>query len=218
MKRLPVILSGTLLAGVLLSSCSPSAAGPTTSPVAVRTPSPQVAPTPTPPAYVDVSDLTFSDLSGMVFTFSSGAGAWSTQVEILPDGTFTGCHSDADMGASGPDYPNGTYYECAFSGTLSSLTRTGDYAYSMTCDSITQEGTVDEVVIEDGRRCITSYPYGFDDVEELALYLPGKKLGDLPQSFLDWVGLGGSVDADADGVLPFYGLYNVAGEQGFRQG
>ncbi len=164
----------------------------------------------------EVSDLTFADLVDMVFYFSSGVGAWQTEVKISADGTFNGYHSDADMGDTGSDYPNGTQYFCSFSGKFSSLTKTGDYQYSMKCDFITQEGTAGEVEIgEDGVRYITSSPYGFDNADEFILYLPGKRIDELPEEFKDWVGSPRATNFVGVDTLPFYGLYNVSGKQGF---
>ena len=49
----------------------------------------------------------FSDLSDRVFYFSSGAGAWWTELRIQGDGSFEGHYQDADMGDSGDAYTNG---------------------------------------------------------------------------------------------------------------
>ncbi len=228
MKRAAGVLSAVILMGILLTSCNQPTSEketPTQSSDAassqVESALPEPDPTPaesTAPSaaitYPDIDDLEFSDLAGMEFVFASGAGAWGTVVEFSSDGTFSGQHSDSDMGDTASDYPNGTCYECSFSGTFSSLTKIGDYEYSMKCESITQEGTPEEIVIKDGRRHITSTPYGFDDIDEMIVYLPGKKLQEMPEEFLQWVGAW-DTDFDDGDVLSFYGLYNVAGKQGF---
>lgn len=59
----------------------------------------------------------FAQLDGSTFYFC-WAGAWSTELVVSPDGSFTGYYHDTDMGDSGADYLNGTRYECDFSGTL----------------------------------------------------------------------------------------------------
>ena len=53
----------------------------------------------------------FERLDGSTFYFLSGAGAWSTELVVSPDGSFTGYYHDTDMGDSGAGYPNGTRYE-----------------------------------------------------------------------------------------------------------
>ena len=47
----------------------------------------------------------FERLDGSTFYFLSGAGAWSTELVVSPDGSFTGYYHDTDMGDSGADYP-----------------------------------------------------------------------------------------------------------------
>lgn len=48
------------------------------------------------------------------FYYSSGAGDWSTQLVLQPDGSFTGHYEDRDLGATGEENPNGTLYYCDF--------------------------------------------------------------------------------------------------------
>jgi len=119
------------------------------------------------------------------------------------------------MGDSSPEYPNGTVYECSFSGKFTSLEKTGEYEYSMKCELLTWEGTIGEEKIVDGVRVITSEPYGFDNADEFFLYLPGKETSGLPEEFLQWVSMPRALDFESIDVLEFYGLYNVRGEQGF---
>jgi hypothetical protein len=164
---------------------------------------------------VSSGDLKYSDLTGLPFYFSSGAGAWSTAVEILQDGTFSGYFYDRNMGEKGTDYPNGTMYECSFKGKFSPLKKINDYEYSMKCDSLTTTGTEGSEKIVDGVKIITAGPYGFDNANDFFLYLPGKKLVELPEGFLIWAHVY-SDTIDPAQTLAFYGLYNAGGEQGFR--
>jgi hypothetical protein len=164
---------------------------------------------------VSDGNIKYSDLAGLPFYFSSGAGAWSTAVEIMHDGTFSGYFYDRNMGEKGIDYPNGTMYECSFRGKFSTLKKIDDYEYSMKCESLTTTGTKDSEKIIDGLKIITAGPYGFDNANEFFLYLPGKKLVDLPDEFLTWVHIYPD-NIDPSGTLAFYGLYNVADTKGFR--
>jgi hypothetical protein len=166
---------------------------------------------------VSDGNLKYSDLAGLPFYFSSGAGAWSTAVEILPDGAFSGYFYDRNMGEKGNDYPNGTMYECSFRGRFSPLKKINDYEYSMKCELLTTTGAKGGEKIVDGLKIINAGPYGFDNADEFLLYLPGKKLVDLSDEFLKWVHIySDSIDPAGNQTLAFYGLYNVADKTGFR--
>lgn len=158
-------------------------------------------------------EFQFSDLSDRVFYFSSGAGAWFTELRIKGDGSFEGHYQDADMGDAGDDYPNGTLYYCDFYGNFDQLEKVDDLTYRMklSCISFRQEPEQEEII--DGVRYIYSAAYGLDG-EDFYLYLPDSKVADLPQSFREWVGYY-NLEAVQEEKLNFYGLYNVQGEQGF---
>ena len=170
--------------------------------------------------FADKDDFTYADLAGISFVFASGVGAWMTEVIIQSDGSFRGEHWDSDMGDDGPGYPNGTQYYCNFSGKFSPLIKVGPYEYTMRCESMTQEGEPGETVIaaDDGIRYIISESYGFDDADIFYLYLPGRKVDDLPEMFLDWVSMPRAITFEKGDVLEFYGLYNAGGETGFSGG
>ena len=68
-------------------------------------------------------DELFAHFEGMEWSFCSGAGAWSTDLQIRPDGTFTGQFHDSEMGESAEAYPDGTVYICEFSGRFSVVSR-----------------------------------------------------------------------------------------------
>lgn len=166
--------------------------------------------TPSEIVYTDNDQLSFSDLDGIEFWFGSGAGAWCTTVTIQADGTFSGYYSDSEMGSRGYMYPDGTRYECSFKGQFSALTKSGDYQYSLKCESIEIQGTVGEIRFEDNLKLVTSDPYGFDNADEFVLYLPGKKTNELPDEYISWTNGLASHE-----VLSCYGLYNIGGEEGF---
>ena len=60
---------------------------------------------------------------GVHFTFSSGAGAWSTDLTLFPDGTFSGKFHDRDMDIT---------YLCQFQGVFSMLTPLDSRTWSLT--------------------------------------------------------------------------------------
>ena len=159
--------------------------------------------------------IQYSDLEGEEFWFGSGAGAWGTDLNIFADGTFIGYFHDSNMGESGPGYPDGTLYECRFSGKFSPLERVGEYEYTMRCETLKTEGTQGEEIIEDDLKIITYEPYGFLNADVFYIYAPGKEKSELPEEFVDWMMFRWLFEEEISGTLDFYGLYNVGGESGF---
>ncbi len=155
----------------------------------------------------------FSDLSDRVFYFSSGAGGWFTELRVRADGAFEGHYQDSNMGDTGDNYPNGTLYFCDFYGTFDQLEKVDDLTYKMRLSDISfrQEPEKEEII--DGVRYIYSAAYGMDG-EDFYLYLPGSRMADLPQAFLQWVGCYNPESVQEE-KLSFYGLYNAQGELGF---
>lgn len=158
----------------------------------------------------DPSDI-FSKIPH-AFIFLSGAGAWETSITINQDGTFSGNYTDDDMGDTGKGYPNGTRYRCNFNGKFTDVKKISDKEYSMRLEYLHMEGTVGKKKITEGVRVITSEPAGFDNAGEFRIYLPGRSTVDLSEEFLDWMPWPVS---EVPSDLPLYGLYNVAGEEGF---
>lgn len=158
-------------------------------------------------------ELTFSQLPDQ-FWLSSGAGAWSTELTIADDGTFTGLYSDSDMGDAGDDYPDGTRYFCLFSGVFGQPERIDTTTWSMELKELTLEEEPGRTTYGDGVRYITSEAYGLAGAEELLIYLPGSPVADLPEAFVNWV-RGNALFDPASDTLTLYGLYNEAGEYGF---
>jgi RNA polymerase sigma factor (sigma-70 family) len=149
------------------------------------------------------------------FSFSSGAGAWSTGVVIYPDGTFEGSYHDSDMGDSGDGYKSTVYY-CSFSGKFTNIKKVDDYTYSMELESITTADEEGIETIEDEVRYVASYPYGMDAGKEFLLYCPGATISELPEDFINWVSMVWSYgNNEPPKTLQFYGLYNVEKGYGF---
>lgn len=158
--------------------------------------------------------FTFKDVTNLEFAFSSGAGAWSTIVDIREDGSFSGTYCDSDMGDTGDQYPNGTYYYGSFRGYFEEPVKVNEYTYSTKIKEISLSDKPGTEVIEDGKKCVYSEPYGLNDAKEIYIYLPGAPVKDLPEEFIQWAY--SSVGTDTvDEKLPFYGLYNVKPQLGF---
>ena len=140
------------------------------------------------------------------FVFSSGVGAWATELSIAEDGTFEGYFHDSNMGDTGDGYPGGSAYICSFSGRFSQPVQVNQYVYSMNMEELRAEGTEGDSYIENGIRYIYSTPYGLENGKDFFLYLPGTPISSVAQGFLAWAWL-----TDQESALPdgFYGLYNV---------
>ena len=148
-----------------------------------------------------------------VFIFSSGAGAWSTELTFESDGSFKGYYYDSELGDSGSGYEGGTVYICNFSGKFTEPEQVNDYTYSMRLDSLQIEGVSGDVYYEDDQRFIYADPYGFDNADEFLIYVPGTPVDELPEGFKVW--LQAFFNPDEEETLPYYGIYNAGGEEGF---
>lgn len=147
------------------------------------------------------------------FVFSSGAGAWSTQLTLQPDGTFSGHYEDMDMGDMGEENPNGTVYYCDFSGSFSQPGKVDDHFWTMGLEYLSTEKEPGEITYEDGIKYVSTGPNGLEQAQEVWLYLPGAGTEDLPEEFMSWTtsAFAGEVPEE----LPFYGLYSVNDQSGF---
>ena len=139
------------------------------------------------------------------FTFGSGVGAWSSDVDLHRDGTFEGIYHDTDVG---------TVYICRFKGEFSKLKKIDDCTYAAYLKRIEQEGQEGEAHYKGGLRYITAFPYGFEHARMFLLYCPGASVEDMdegmafPFSFME-LPEGNKIPADN------YGLYNVSAGHGF---
>gem|GEM_PF-1618496 len=128
----------------------------------------------------------FADLAGLEWSFCSGAGAWSTNMRLSADGSFSGEYHDSEMGDTGEAYPYGTIYGCSFSGKMSFAGQTEDGRSLLRIDWLElDEGQVKEAV-EDGLRFVTTEPYGLSEGDVMVLYAPGTPLSDLTEDMLIW--------------------------------
>ena len=150
------------------------------------------------------------------FLFSSGVGAWGTELTIEADGSFSGLFVDSDMGVSGEGYPDGTRYVCAFSGKFSQPEPVDETTWSMEIESMELEHPADGTEeYADGVRYVYSGPYGLEDAEELLVYSPRTPAADLPEDFLNWLRMPWSWEPDEAGALGCWGIYNAVQGCGF---
>ena len=161
------------------------------------------------------SGVIFSEISDLTFVLAIGAGGWETDLYVNDDGSFTGNFHDSDMGVTGSSYPNGTVYYSNFSGKFTNPRKISDYEYRFDVQDVKTEDKVDSVHIDDGVRYIAKEPYGVTEGNEVTLYLPGTKIEDLPEGYLNWLWGRGMDESEYDPVLTFYGLYNAQEDLGF---
>lgn len=139
-------------------------------------------------AAVQETDLSFADLSGYVFEFSSGVGAWATELTIEKDGYFHGRYYDGNMGDTGEGYDYGTEYSSVFSGHFTDLTKKDDTVWTMTLADISYQNTVGETQIDlfDKKRYIYTDAYGLGTA--MQVYWKGTPTADLSREELYWIG------------------------------
>lgn len=158
------------------------------------------------------SNSVFLQMAKYSYTFASGAGAWSTELSVHEDGSFEGSYSDADMGDTGTDYPNGIVYMCDFSGEFSTPEKVDEYTYKTTIKNINYLNKIDGEKIVDGVKYIYSAAYGLDDAKDIYFYMKGAPIDQLPKEYVDWISL--SLE-DGQTELSCCGIYNEAGQAGF---
>ena len=156
----------------------------------------------------------FSRIDGSTFTYMSGVGGWATEVVVSGDGGFTGYFIDWDMGDTGEGYPEGTRYECRFSGSFALTGQVDAYTYALRLVALDIQTDTGAERIIDGVKVIDTDAYGLEGGEVFMLYCPGRETADLPEGFLEWICMPNAWDMAPD-LLPFYGLYNVEEGTGF---
>lgn len=153
-----------------------------------------------------------SQLNGQQFEFCSGVGAWSTELTVGENGSFTGSFHDSEMGETGENYPDGTLYGCSFHGQFSDPEPVDEHAWTVNLSVEQDEGQVPEA-IEDGIRYVTAAPYGLEKAQTVTVFLPGTPVDRLPEGFMIWSHLQ-EIDPEAKSI-PYYAIWNEADEAGF---
>lgn len=159
----------------------------------------------------------FEQVSGS-YIFTSGAGAWSTQLVVEADGSFSGCYSDWNA-VSDEGYSNGETYLCNFSGAFADPVQVAEGVYTVQMAQLVTEGEEGEEYVEDDMLYITSRPYGLDETDEVTFYLPGAVLSDMSESTAELIASYGSLlvgeGYEEDGVLTVCMICNDAQEAVF---
>ncbi len=142
--------------------------------------------------------------------FRSGAGAWSTELILQPDGAFSGVYGNTDAGDIGKKYPNGTHYYCRFSGQLTPEGSWDGQTLKVSVASLQWEDAPDTVRYVDGVREIARLPYGLSLGDRMMLCLTGVKEEQLTENMRTWVR-----DNLSGGCVAVPVLINLTEEYGF---
>lgn len=165
---------------------------------------------------LDVSQF-FEQVSGS-YIFTSGAGAWSTQLVVEADGSFSGCYSDWNA-VSDEGYSNGETYLCNFSGAFADPVQVAEGVYTVQMAQLVTEGEEGEECVEDDMLYITSRPFGLDETDEVTFYLPGAVLSGMSESTSELISSYGNLlvgeGYEEDGVLTVCMICNEAQEAVF---
>ena len=145
-----------------------------------------------------------------VWCFSSGAGAWSTEMTVMEDGAFIGYYHDWDAGAD--VYPRGELQECCFAGQMSIPERISDYEYRIVVSELVQEGVPGDTFVRDEMLLTVSRPYGIDAGDSFILYMPGAPMNRIPPAYHEWASVAGD-----EWHIRGFALYNMTAGFGWNE-
>ena len=126
----------------------------------------------------------FETLAGLEWSFSSGAGAWSTELQLQADGSFTGNYHDSEMGDYADAYPNGTVYFSSFSGRMSLVEQVDGNTWKIRVEKLVRDPG--EETVDDGIRFVPTEVYGLSEGDEMLLYSPGTPVSILSEEMQMW--------------------------------
>ena len=140
-------------------------------------------------AFAEGDNTFFAQFDGMTWSFCSGAGAWSTDLTIQPDGSFIGDYHDSDMGDTAETNPNGTVYICSFSGKMSLVEQVDENSWKLRVDELKTEKWTEPEYIDGGIRFVFTEPYGISEGDEILLYRPGTPVNNFTEEMQMWAHL-----------------------------
>lgn len=126
------------------------------------------------------------------YAFTSGAGFWSSHIDLKSDGTFSGDYHDSNMGDSGDGY-DATQYQSTFTGRFVNPKKINNYTYSFELESISYENEpgTEEIQGTGSARLLVKYSeaYGLSNgTKTVYAYTPDAPALMLPSEFMSWVG------------------------------
>lgn len=166
--------------------------------------------------------FSYKQFANVQFTYIPGSDAGQdiavggqTGMRIQEDGSFSASYYAMDMEDTGEDYQGGTMYYGSGFGQIAEPVRVDDYTYKAKVESITYSEAGEESL--QGDMCMVyTEVYGLEEAEEFMIYLPGKKVAQLPEAYIKGVK---EQLCDENGnlpeTLPFYGIFNESTQTGF---
>ena len=158
----------------------------------------------------ETTENIFDTLSGLAWSYCSGAGAWSSDMQIGADGSFICEYHDSDMGDTGDNYPNGTVWFACFSGRMSLAEQVDENTWKIRVDELKQEFA--EETIEYGIRYAPAEACGLGEGDIMTLYAPGTAADALSEDMRFWAHL---MDQENPDVLENWFLGSEKNESGF---
>lgn len=162
-------------------------------------------------ACAEQKENVFDSFRNVYWMFASGAGGWSSEMSIEPDGTFAGEYHDSEIGETGENYPDGTLYLCAYTGKMSVVEKVNDYTWKIRVDEL-KPNPVQESIVE-GIRYMPTEPYGLTEGDEMLLYAPGTPVSTFAEEVLLWTHVNELETVPAE--LPEWFLYSEKNDSGF---
>lgn len=143
------------------------------------------------------------------FNYSSGAGAWGTDLTLYDDGSFEGVYHDWNAGEDMELYAGGTEYLCVFTGRFKNFRRVDRYTWAMDLDRLSYESEVGDnwLDVRDQIHYVASEAFGIYGGDTFYLYLKGHPEDTLPEEFVNWSSSYYDT-AESGGSLPIFGIYN----------
>lgn len=150
----------------------------------------------------------FEEMADTEFLFTSGAGGWSTILNMKEDGSFDGRYHDSDYDQS---------YECSFHGKFGDVKKSDDGEYTMRLiDDIQTDQEEGDTGEEEGTPVEYTTPYGLENLEEgdtVKVLAPGYDTVRLGEDARSW--FYGATGEDDPGILDDYCIYNEEEEYVF---
>lgn len=132
----------------------------------------------------DASEI-FDEIPGN-YILSSGVGLWRSTLTVNSDGSFSGYHSDVNMGDNGYLYPKGSVILSNYTGKFIDVKKVDDHTYTCTASGITYQNTPGTEEIKDGRRCSYIEADGVSEGSEMTIYTSGTPVSSLNSELLSW--------------------------------
>ncbi len=147
-------------------------------------------------------------------TLSPGVSHWYTEIDLNPDGSFTGGFYNHFIMEMGEDHENGTMEICEFSGRFTNIQKLSDTEYSMTLTEFSKKQYGNDSWIENDIKYVPvdTIQLGFDSTEnvEYRFYLPQHSSSDIPEGCLDWI-----FRTNSDGTLGWTALCDIKDNYAF---